>query len=186
MKNQNLTNIYTPKNFYKNLIGSIIFLPLGAWLYAYALWYIPIVFLRFISIALLFLGIAPIKALLDFNIIRNKIFLSILGVFLGIMSLYLSWAIWLNLAQNLEGYTSFLVFDFPITHANYAEILRLFTNTDELFSLIYKIGKIGTWGVRGSTISGFLLYTIWFIELLIVAFGTLKMVNDTTMNQEIS
>jgi hypothetical protein len=168
-----------PIVIFRNLFMATIVCPIiGAWLHAYALWYIPIVFLKIVAIAFIAFGMVPIKFLYDYKIIRDNTLLTILGLCFALFTYYLSWAIWLSLAQNIEGTSSFLILSFPITHANYGEIFRLFLNPAPLYNMMLNVGNIGTWGIRGSVLSGFPLFVVWIIEFLIVIFMAVKMTKD--------
>lgn len=155
---------------------SIILIPLGAWFYAYALWYIPIVFLSLLALAFLIMGLGSV-----INLARttNTAIQVSMRVFCGVFALYISWAIWLGLAINFQGYQSFLILSFPITHADYSVVFELLTHPKEIFSLMQKVAVVGTWEIRDINVSGVPFYLVWIAEPLIVLVGSVK-INDAT------
>lgn len=166
-----------------NILILIVFLPLFAWLHAYALWYIPIVIIRVGATGFICGGGSILSKLLaQYGIFSNRTMLSVLAVIVSLGLLYISWAIWLSLAINHTGNTHFLVFDFPITHADYDIVFQLLTNPAKMFDVMEKVRAVGTWGIRGSIFSGIMLGIVWLLELLVVIFATPKMM--TAMLEE--
>ncbi|MDF7820502.1 hypothetical protein P1X15_22960 [Runella sp. MFBS21] len=162
---------------FQQFIVALVTIPIVGWLYAYALWYIPVVFLRIVALVLILVpGAILATSLVKIRALTNQR-LVMVGSFLGSgCAFYISWAIWLSLALNLESFSSFLVFTFPITHVDYSGVAHLVFHPSEMFSLMTKIATTGVWAIRGNNVSGGMLYIVWIVEFFAVLIGTWMMV----------
>lgn len=158
---------------FQQFIVAFLAVPIVGWLYAYALWYIPVVFLRIVVLALLF-----VPGVMLARVLTSQIFALVGSFLINGCAFYLSWAIWLSLALHLEGTTSFLIFTFPSTHVDYSVVFHLVAHPSEMFDLMTKVAATGVWAIRGSTVSGEMLYIVWIVELLAVLIGTLMITKN--------
>ncbi len=144
--------------------------PLLGLIYAYAIWYIPFIYINFLIAA----GFGFIIGLLiNFLVVRkgkvrNTALAITFGVLGGLIGLYFHWAVWVDLVINAgESYGTSRI---GITSSNIKilEVFSLAADPGALFALIGEINEFGTWGIRSATVSGTFLTIIWIVELLIV------------------
>jgi len=109
--------------------------------------------------------------------VRNNGLAIGLAVLAGLIALYCSWAVWIDLALNMgESYGNSRI---GITTANIKadQVLELAANPGILFNLIGAISEVGTWGIRSSTVSGVFLIVIWVIEAILIVGATVIFTN---------
>lgn len=148
-----------PLSFLLSALGTIIAGPIIGAVYALAIFYCPFIYINF----LLTLGAGYaigfiISKAVSIGKMRNPMWAAILGVIGGFFVLYTHWVVWIFAASEYE----FLVI-FP----------------QDLWEVIVAFGASGIWEIFGVTPSGFLLYSIWLIESLMIIITALLM----TLNQ---
>lgn len=170
-----MANYYTPSGKISPLsllylvLACIIAYPLLGLIYAYALWYIPIIYLNFIISIGFGFGVGAIAMLITvFGKIRNKTLSAVFGVISGLTALYLHWAVWVDLVINAGKSYGTDRIGITVSNIKMIQVFALATNPGYLFELIGKINEYGTWGIRGMTVSGVFLAIIWVIEFVLV------------------
>jgi len=161
---------FSPASFLYFILCLAIIIPILALIYTYLIWYIPFFYINvFITVGFGFaVGIAISHLAVKMGKVRNATLALLFGFLGGIFALYFSWAIWVDLVINAgESYGNSRI---GITTSNieFLQVFGLALQPDKLFSFITEINKTGTWGIRGSAVSGTILSIIWIIEFLIV------------------
>jgi len=161
---------FSASSFLYFILVALIALPILALIYTYLIWYIPIIYFNFF-ITLGF-GYAIALVINYFVIGKGKVRSTKLGLLFGflgaLVALYFSWVIWLDLVINAgESYGGSRI---GITASNIQliQVLNIALEPKFVFEAIAEINKVGTWGIRGTTVSGVFLWVIWAIEFLIV------------------
>ncbi len=161
---------FSPSSFLYFILSSAIVIPILALAYTYLIWYIPFFYINFFITAGFGFGVGIAISHLAVKIgkVRNSTLALVFGLLGGLIALYFSWAIWVDLVFNIgESYGNSRI---GITTSNieFLQVFGLILQPDTLFSFISEINKTGTWGIRGSAVSGTILTIIWVIEFLIV------------------
>jgi len=151
-------------------ILSIIAFPILGLIYAYCIWYIPFFYINFLIAA----GFGFIVGLLVNTIVigkgkvRNTPLALLFGLLSGFIALYFHWAVWVDLVINAgESYGNSRI-GVTVSNIKILQVFELALQPNVLFEIIGEIHKTGTWGIKGSTVSGTPLTIIWIIEILIV------------------
>lgn len=161
---------FSLSSFIYFILTSAIVLPILALIYTYLVWYIPFIYINFfITIGFGFIVATAISLItIKKGKVRNSMLALVFGALGSVVALYFSWVIWVDLVINAgESYGNSRL---GITTSNikFFQVLELAFNPGVLFELISEINGIGTWGLRGATVSGTFLTVIWGIEFLIV------------------
>lgn len=161
---------FSPTSFIYFLLLSFIAFPILGLLYAYCIWYIPFIYINFLIAA----GVGFVAGLLTNTIVigkgkvRNVLIAAIFGVLAGFITLYFHWAVWVDLVINAgESYGNSRI-GVTVSNVKIFQVFSLVLHPDVLFELIGEINEFGTWGIKGSTVSGGFLTAIWIIELVII------------------
>ena len=153
---------------------SLIALPILGLLYAYAIWYIPFIYINFIIAGIFGFVIAFLINLVvvRYGKVRNPSLVFILSVIAGLIALYFHWAVWVDLVINAgESYGSSRI-GITVSNIKLIQTFNLALQPGVLFDLIGEINKYGTWGIRSATVSGIFLTIIWIIEAIIIIGAT--------------
>lgn len=153
---------------------ALILLPLLGLLYAYAIWYIPFIYINFIIAGVFGFAIAYLinHGVVKFGKVRNAGLVTILSILAGIIALYFHWAVWVDLVINAgESYGSSRI-GITVSNIKLLQTFNLALHPSLLFELIGEINKYGTWGIKSATVSGTFLTVIWIIEALIIIGAT--------------
>ncbi|WP_299462031.1 hypothetical protein [uncultured Microscilla sp.] len=158
-------------SYYKNSgiippLAPVLMLTLGvaatwvmAFIYAYAIAYIPFIYISFILTAIFGLGIGVTVNLCgQFGKARNTTFTMTSALVLGLFGVYACWAVWFKAQGAKTG---------------------LFISPDILFKLVQFIAAEGAWSIFDSTPTGGALYAVWGIEAAIIIGVALFMVNSS-------
>ena len=161
---------FSPSSFLYFTLTAAIIIPILALAYTYLIWYIPFFYINlFITAGFGFaVGMAISHLAVKIGKVRSSTVALIFGLLGGLIALYFSWAIWVDLVFNTgESYGNSRI---GITTSNikFLQVFGLILNPDTLFELISEINKTGTWGLRSTPVSGIILTIIWVIEFLIV------------------
>jgi MFS family permease len=159
------------------IIFSILALPIGfalSFVYAYLMWFIPIPYFNVIITA--FFGVLigfifPIKLSKCTN---SKIAIFSILLF-GLICHYFGWITWIDLYINQSEVIEIKHPRSPISSivpssSNLDQILYLFTKPSVFFSDLTIIAQTGYFSIFSITPKGFVLYFIWFLELLIILY----------------
>ena len=154
-KNSGSFGVLSP--VYISVFGILSAIILGT-IYAYAVFYIPFIYLNF----LLTLGLGLVLG----NIIgfagkigkaRNKKLMLVSGIVVGLISLYVAWAAWI---LALSGHQALVLS--PVI----------------LIQVLGEVGKEGVWSMFGYTPTGVVLYAIWLIEAGMIVWFTVVACKD--------
>ncbi len=161
---------FSPLSFVFFVIVALTLLPLLGLLYAYGIWYIPLIYVNFLLTAGFGFGVGLALSMIVVNIgkVRNPILALGFGLLGGLVALYLHWAVWVDLVINAgESYGSDTV-GITVSNIEIFQVFSLAVNPGILFELIGQINEVGTWGLRGATVSGVFLSIVWAIEAVVV------------------
>ncbi len=161
---------FSPTSFILFIGLCLTAFPLLGLIYAYAIWYIPFIYINFLIAG----GFGFLVGwLINFLVVgkgkvRNTPLAIGLGLLGGLIALYFHWAVWVDLVINAgESYGNSRI-GVTTSNINAFEVFNLAAQPGVLFSLIGEINEFGTWGIRTSSVSGTFLSVIWVLELLIV------------------
>ncbi len=161
---------FSPSSFiYFALIAFLIF-PLVGFLYAYGIWYVPFPYLN-----IMFCGVFAVITglLLDYGVIRpgkvrNTTLATVLGVLGGIIALYFHWAIWLDLAINVDDKIGVANIGIAVSSTKLGQVFLLLSHPVAMAKIMDLINDSGTWGISGGNVSGTILSIIWLVEAVLV------------------
>ena len=139
-------------------------------LYSYFIWFIPFPYFNFIGtlIAGFLVGyIFPIKT----SKCTNSTVALVSVVLFALLCHYIGWAVWLDLYINqgeiIEiNHPRSPISAFVPSSSNLDQIITLFTDPSLLFSFLTDLGEYGYFTIFSVTPSGFGLYLIWLVELI--------------------
>ncbi|PIE50262.1 MAG: hypothetical protein CSA38_04215 [Flavobacteriales bacterium] len=169
-----MSNYYRPSGKFsmKSLVFFVLLCctlyPLLGFAYAYALWYIPFIYINFFVTMLYayLIGWGTSVVVFKYGKVRN-LFLGYGLAFLATMvSLYFHWATWIDLVMNVGEFYGNKRIGISVSNVKLDEVLGLALSPMDLFSLIKEVNEYGTWGIKGLTVSGIFLTIIWIIEFL--------------------
>lgn len=165
---------YQPSNKMP-LGGAVLFLLMGtalaallAFVYIYAIWYIPFVYINFfICVGFGFLLGAVLMTLVRLGRLRNPALVASLGLVVGAAAVFLEWAVYLTLLLNSETTGTGPDAD---TSTSFSTSLfsDIFSHPQAMWAAVLKINATGSWSLKGSTPSGAFLWFVWVVELLII------------------
>ena len=171
-----MTKYYKPSGKFSPLFllyfvtVSLTAFPILGMIYAYCIWYIPFIYINFfITVGFGFLvGLVISKFIIKSGKVRNPILALIIGVFSGIVALYLHWSVWIDLVINAgKSYGSDRI-GITVSNIEFLQVFSLILQPNLVFEYINEVSKYGTWGIRSATVSGTFLWVIWAIEFVIV------------------
>ena len=141
------------------LAGVLVALLLG-FVYAYAVFYIPFIYLNFILT--FFYGAAVGFAVMWAGRVgkaRNTLAISIFGVLMGVVAVYTQWVFWVH---ALTGSTEGIDATFLWSPAN-------------LWGFLNLVAENGVWsfGRSGEPVKGVILWIVWAIEAGIIVFAAM-------------
>ncbi len=137
-----------PISFLYLALAIFIGAPLLAFIYTYAILYIPIVYLNFLCLAGIAFGLGFVASfVIGFGKVRNNILAIVFGLVIGLAGLYASWIIW-------------------ICHHFEVPYMDIIANPEAFMSAVGFANEQGTWtiGRSGGSVSGMFLTVVWVIE----------------------
>ena len=168
---------YQPSN--KLPIGGVLLFLLGgalasavlAFVYIYAIWYIPFVYINFflcLGFGLVLGGVLMLLA--RAGKLRSPVGVGMLALLVGLVAVYLQWSVYLTLLFNSETTGTGRNADTTTSFGAgmWADVL---SHPGAMWEAIGKINETGTWSLKGATPSGLFLWVIWLIELVIILGG---------------
>lgn len=164
-------NTYKPSGKYSPLSPIYLVLtcatvvPALAWLYAYAIWYCPFIYINFfITLGFgAFVGVAIHFMVIGLGKVRSPATAIFFGMIAGVWGWYLHWAIWIDLAINAEDGEGIVA-----SHVDYDQLVELVLDPVGLFRMAVLINENGLWSIFKITFSGFALWVVWLIEAIIL------------------
>ena len=165
---------YQPSNKMP-LGGALLFLLMGtvlaallAFVYVYAIWYIPFVYINFfICVGFGFLLGAVLMTLVRLGRLRNPAVVAGLALAVGAAAVFLEWAVYLTLLFNAEttGTGRHADTSTSFSRSLFADVLL---HPQAMWAAALKINATGSWSLKGATASGAFLWFVWAVELLII------------------
>lgn len=152
--------------------AGLLLFPVFAFLYAYAIWYCPFVYVNFI-ITLVF-G-AAMGGTLGYIVEKAKVRNPYIAVFFAVASAafayYVHWVVWVDLALNAgQVIGDDRIGSIAISNVAIDQLVFLFMNPYETRNFIREINQVGVWGLAGAsdTANGGLLSFFWLLEAAII------------------
>jgi hypothetical protein len=148
------------------LLTAIIACPILGLLYAYAIWYIPIIYFNF-ALVLLFgfaVGVVMSYTAIKFGKVRNLTVATVLGLGGGLIAFYFHWAVWLDLVINAGDNIGTSSIGITVSNIKFLQVFALVTHPDIMLQIMGEVYKNGTWGLFGFGVSGIFLAIIWLLE----------------------
>lgn len=172
-----MNNYYTPSGkfspmaFVYLLLACVLVMPILGGIYAYAVWYIPIIYLNFlVTLVFGFVISFVTKYVISLGKVRNFGLALAISAIIFLVAYYIHWAFWIDLVLNAgESYGNKRI-GITLSNVNLSEVFTLIINPFGLFGLISEVNSVGTWGLRGFTPTGIILALFWLVELGIIAF----------------
>ena len=161
---------FSPLSFVYLLLVCAVVLPILAAIYAYAIWYIPFVYLNFLVTAGFgfVIAIAVGQIVIKIGKVRNYGLAIFFALIASLVAYYLQWIVWADLAINTGEVIGNKKIGVAVSNVQFDQLLYLLANPSELFGLIGLINEEGTWGFKGSVVTDTFLTIIWVIEFLII------------------
>lgn len=154
------------------LAGGVAAALVLAFVYIYAVWYIPFVYINFFLCLGFGLGLgAALAALVRLGKLRAPGAVGALALLLGLVAVYLEWGMYLTLIFNSETTGTGAGAD-TSTSFSLSLFLDIITHPGAMWLAMQKINETGTWSLKGSTPSGVFLAVIWVVEAVIILGGT--------------
>jgi len=157
--------------------GSLLF-PIIAFLYAYAIWYCPFVYINFI-ITVVFGGAmgGVLGIIVDKAKVRNFIVGAFFAITSSLLAYYIHWVVWVDLAINAgQIIGDERIASVAISNVSANQLYFLFTHPAATREIIKEINTVGVWGLGGSSdlANGGLLSFIWLLEAIIIFYLAFK------------
>lgn len=138
--------------------------------YVYATWYIPFIYINVVlTLAFGALLAYVLKRMTTVGKLRNPALVGWLALAVGLWAWYVQWAVYLTLL-NGAGETEHAGRRFSITHTSFEldVFLGLITRPDLVLGMLPRLAEDGIWSIFTVRVSGFVLYLVWFAEMLIL------------------
>lgn len=157
------------------LLGGVLAAAVLAFVYIYAIWYIPFVYINFficLGFGLVLGGVLLLLA--RAGKLRSPKGVGVLAVLVGLAAIYLEWSLYLTLLFNSETTGTGRDAD-TSTSFSAGLFLDVLTHPGAMWNAIVKINETGTWSLKGATPSGAFLWFVWLVELVIILGGAYLM-----------
>ena len=153
------------------LLGGVLTAAVLAFVYIYAIWYIPFVYVNLflcLGFGLVLGGVLMLLA--KAGKLRSPAGVGILALLVGLVAVYLEWSVYLTLLFNSETTGSGRDADTSTSFSAgmWADVL---SHPGAMWEAIGKINETGTWSLKGATPSGIFLGLIWVAEVVIILGG---------------
>ena len=153
------------------LLGGVLAAAVLAFVYIYAIWYIPFVYINFflcLGFGLVLGG--TLMLLAKAGKLRSPTGVGLLALLVGLAAVYLEWSVYLTLLFNSE--TTGTGRDADTSTSFSASLFGdVLTHPGAMWNAISKINETGTWSLKGATPSGLFLWLVWLVELVIIVGG---------------
>ena len=153
------------------LLGGALAAAALAFVYVYAIWYIPFIYINF----LLCLGFglvlgAALMQLARLGRLRSPWGVGGLALLVGLVAVYVEWAVYLTLLLNTEADGPGPAAD---THTSFSASLfrSLLVQPGRMVEVLREINETGTWSLKSLTPSGIFLALIWLAEAVTIVGG---------------
>jgi len=157
------------------LLGSIVAAILCSIVYIALQWFIPFIYINVLfAIGFGIVVGAACSFLLKKGKVRNKAAVFAVAGIAALMALYSQWALFISL--KIESTGNFSVSDINIgivkTSFHLNTFAEVFFNPKGVFEVIRVFNEVGTFSLKGSTVTGAFLWIIWIIEAGIIIVAT--------------
>jgi len=161
---------FSPISFVYFILVCTVALPILATIYAYLIWYIPIIYLNFLVTFGFGFAIAITVGYLVVRLgkVRNYGLAILFAVIASLVAYYLQWVVWADLVINTSEVYGNKQIGVAVSNVQIEQLLYLLGHPSDLFGLIGLINEEGTWAIKGNTVSGVFLTIIWIIEFLVI------------------
>ena len=162
----------SPLAFVILLLVCAVIMPILGVIYAYATWYIPIVYINFLITIVFGISISFVigHLLIKLGKIRNYTLSVLFAIIASLVAYYSQWVVWVDLVLNSGEVYGNEQIGLSVSNIQFEQLLYLATHPSDLIDLILLINKEGTWGIKGMTVSGVFLGIIWLIEFAVIMF----------------
>jgi hypothetical protein len=163
------SNKFSFSGFPHFLAGLLLLVPLLGVAYAYLLWYIPLIYINLI-VCLGFGGVVGylMSQIVQRGKVRNKFIALSFGLIAGVFALYCQWVVWIDLVLNAgQNYGNDHI-GITVSNISTNQTWMLFQAPSAVWAFIKAVNEVGTWGIRGATVSGIFLAIIWAIEAIVI------------------
>ncbi|CAI2767931.1 hypothetical protein [Flavobacterium collinsii] len=152
------------------LLISITAFPILALIYAYCIWYIPFVYIRFfITIGFgLLVGVVILQFVIKKGKVRNPLLGFTIGFVGAFLALYFHWTIWIDLVIKAGESQDSNNVGILVSNIDFRQVFSLIFRPDLVFEYISQINEYGMWSIKGAMVNGTFLWVIWLIEISIV------------------
>ena len=171
-----MSHYYQPSNRF-SLGGVLLLLIAGslaavllAFIYVYAVWYIPFIYIN----ALITVGFgvilgAVLSALVRAGKIRSPGLAGMLALAVGMVAYVVQWGVYLMLLLNITSVDR-IGRRASVAHTSFDAntLLGLLLKPSLMLSTIGELAETGSWSLFGATPSGVFLYLIWLVEAVII------------------
>lgn len=140
-----------PISFLYLILAICIAAPILAFVYAYAILWIPIIYLNLLCLAGIALGLGFVaNFVIGLGKVRNRLLALVFGLLIAVAGYYFSWVVWIG-------------YHFEIS---YMEVIQ---DPAAMMRGIGLANDQGTWGFRsGGNVDGTMLSIVWAIEALAI------------------
>lgn len=155
------------------LLACLVIFPLLGLIYAYAIWYIPFIYIKFLLAAGFGFAIGWVSKVLvvEKGKVRSTSKALLLATLGALVAYYFHWVVWLDLLTNAQDGNDY----FAVSNIKIGEVISMAMQPLGVFSLLGFVNEFGTWGFGDSAVSGTFLTVIWLIEFLIIMFFAVTM-----------
>jgi hypothetical protein len=135
-----------------------------SFIYAFVDYWNPFVYVTVVATGLFGLGVGiAINIGATLGKVRNPLYARLVGVVMGLLSLYLCWAFYLYAVLKADPELCLIVG---------LQQPEFFFDPLRMYALIQWIAENGLWGMFGGTPTGWALYGLWFVEAAIIFIAT--------------
>ena len=165
---------FSPISFLYFLLVALLIFPIVGVIYAYAIWYIPFIYINFLIAGALGFVMGRLISffVLKKGKVRNVPLAIVYGIVGGLIGMYFHWAAWIDLVANISDTMGNDRIGVAISNIEIFQFLYFVNNPSILFEAIDQVNEFGTWGIKSAPVSGTFLSVIWIIELIIVVGAT--------------
>ena len=167
---------YQPSNRF-SVGGVLLLLCVGilaagllAFIYVYAVWYIPFIYINFLlTLVFGFLLGVVLAQLVRTGKLRNPALVTGLATGVALAACYVQWALYLTLVLNTTSVES-LGRRASVAHTSFSAdvMMSILLHPGSIVEAMSELASSGSWSLMGVTPSGIFLYLIWLVEAAII------------------
>ena len=136
----------SPLAFVILLLVCAVIMPILGVIYAYATWYIPIVYINFLITIVFGISISFVigHLLIKLGKIRNYRLSVLFAIIASLVAYYSQWVVWVDLVLNSGEVYGNEQIGLSVSNIQFEQLLYLATHPSDLIDLILLINKEGT------------------------------------------